>query len=90
MLFGSEYTIEHLPALKNCLEKGRKKVKKEEDRDNENFCSIILNYGSPFLRFVSNWNTDCSVFSDPSPAAIPFSLKIIIQKAKLVSKEIPV
>lgn len=71
VVFGSEYKIEHLPALKNSLEKGRKKMKKE-DRDNENLCCIILNYSSLFLGFVSKWNTDCSVFPDPSPAAIPF------------------
>lgn len=36
-LFGSEYITEHLTCSKNSLEKGRTKMKKEEDRDNENF-----------------------------------------------------
>lgn len=49
-VFGSEYTIEHLPALKNSLEKGRKKMKKEEDRDDENFCSSIFELRYSILR----------------------------------------
>jgi len=40
-VFGSEYTIEHLPALKNSSEKGRKK---DQERKTEIMkIAIILN-----------------------------------------------